>query len=133
MSTTNHYRDLVIWQKAMELVPAVYQLLTRLPSEETYALADQIRRATVSIPANIAEGKARQHTKEFLQHLTVARGSLAELETLLEISQRLGYITPPQLDRILHQTTDLARSLNALIAALRKKLTPSPQPPAPNP
>ena len=77
------YTELVVWQRAMALVPDVYTLLKAFPQEETYALADQIRRAVVSIPANIAEGQARQHRKEFIQHLSIAKGRLAELHTLL--------------------------------------------------
>ena len=77
-----NYRDLKVWQESMDLTPEVYRLQRKLPKEETYGLGDQIRRAAVSIPANIAEGHARQHTKEFLQYLAIARGSLAELETL---------------------------------------------------
>ena len=73
------YTELVVWQRAMALVPDVYTLLKAFPQEETYALADQIRRAVVSIPANIAEGQARQHRKEFIQHLSIAKGRLAEL------------------------------------------------------
>ena len=71
---TRGYKDLIVWQMAMDLVPEVYQLSKRLPPEELYGLSDQIRRAAVSIPANIAEGQARQHPGEFIQHLSIARG-----------------------------------------------------------
>ena len=89
MGEKNNYRDLVVWQRAIDLVPEVYQLVKKLPKEETYALGDQLRRAVVSIPANAAEGQARQHHKEFLQHLSIAKGSLAELHTLLTVAQKL--------------------------------------------
>lgn len=80
------HQDLIVWQRAMQLVPLVYAVARRLPVEERYALADQLHRAAVSIPANIAEGQARQHHREFIQALTIARGSLAEVDTLLMIA-----------------------------------------------
>jgi len=75
------YRDLEVWQKAMDLVVVCYQTTKGFPKSETYGLANQLQRAAVSIPANIAEGRERQHSKEFLQHLAIAYSSLAELET----------------------------------------------------
>jgi four helix bundle protein len=87
-------------------------------------LADQIRRAAVSIPANIAEGHGRAHRKEYLQFLSIARGSLAELATLLEIAHRLGYLTSDDLDPLMHKSDNLGRPLNALIASLRAKSLP---------
>ena len=101
--TKGSFKDLVVWQRAVELVPKVYQLLRLFPREETYALCDQIRRATVSVAANIAEGQARQHPKEFLQHLAVAKGSLAELQTLLIVAHRLNYIRVDQLEDAEHE------------------------------
>ncbi len=116
-----NYKQLVVWKRAMDLVPEVYALLKAFPKEETYALADQIRRAVVSIPANIAEGQARQHNKEFLQHLAIAKGSLAELHTLLIIAGRLGYISRTTLDRIEQELNQIARPLSGLILRLRGK------------
>jgi four helix bundle protein len=116
----NNYRDLVVWQRAIELVPEVYQLVKQLPKEETYALGDQLRRAAVSIPANIAEGQARQHQKEFLQHLSIAKGSLAELHTLLVVAQKLGYVTAAQLESIEQGLSEVARPLNGLMSSLRR-------------
>jgi four helix bundle protein len=84
------YRELQVWQRAMELVPAVYGVARLFLAQERYALADQLRRAAISVPANIAEGQARQHRREFIQALTIARGSLAEVDTLLLISVRLS-------------------------------------------
>lgn len=92
------FRDLRVWQKAMDLVPEAYRLTAKLPKSETFSLGDQIRRAAVSVPANIAEGHGRQHTKEFLQHLAIARGSLAELHTLLLVAQRLNYLGSVDLE-----------------------------------
>jgi len=77
----------------MDLVPAVYAVARKLPFEERYALGDQLRRSAVSVPANIAEGQARQHRREFIQALMIARGSLAEVDTLLQITLRLGYVS----------------------------------------
>ena len=86
------YRDLNVWQKSIDLVPEIYELLKLFPKHETYSLADQIRRAAVSIPANIAEGQARSHRKEFAHFLSISKGSMAELHTLLIVANRLGYI-----------------------------------------
>jgi four helix bundle protein len=118
---TRGYRDLIVWQKAMQLVPAVYALVKKLPTEERYALSDQIRRAVVSVPANIAEGQARQHAAEFAQHLAIARGSLAELDTLLLVAAQLGYVTEAELQRIAPLLTDVRRLLQALIHSVHAR------------
>jgi len=91
------FQDLVVWQKSMDLVIECYQLVQRLPPNEQYGLASQIRRAAVSIPANIAEGFGRWHSKEFVHFLLIANGSLKELETHLLIGKRLGFFTSPDL------------------------------------
>ena len=88
----NNYKNLVVWQKAMDLVLEVYRISKSFPSSERYSLTDQLRRAVVSIPSNIAEGCSRRTGKEFAQFLYVARGSNAEVETQLEIACRLGYL-----------------------------------------
>jgi four helix bundle protein len=113
--TTRGYRELIVWQKAMQLVPAVYTVVKKLPAEERYALSDQIRRAVVSVAANIAEGQARQHPAEFAQHLAIARGSLAELDTLLLVAVQLGYVTESGLHPVTPLLTDVRRLLQALI------------------
>lgn len=112
------YRDLVVWKRAIELVPQVYRLVGKFPRFETYAIADQIRRSVVSIPANIAEGQGRQHPKEFLQHLAIARGSLAELHTLLVVAGRLEYLSAEELDTIEAELAKVAKPLHGLIANL---------------
>lgn len=117
----SNYKDLVVWQRAIELVPKVYELLKRFPKEETYALADQMRRAVVSIPANIAEGQARHHRKEFLQHLAIAKGSLAELHTLLIVAQHLSYLTAEALAQIESELSQISRPLNGLMTSLRTR------------
>jgi four helix bundle protein len=86
-----HYRELRVWQRAMEAAREVYRLVARLPREETYGMRSQITRAVVSVPANIAEGWTRESTKEKTQFLAVAHGSLAETETLLTLCEQLGW------------------------------------------
>lgn len=115
------YRDLRVWQKAMELAPAVYAALKCLPKEENYALADQIRRAVVSIPANIAEGHAREHRKEFIQFLAIAKGSLAELDTLLELGLRLNYFSAKTTTELQEHIRDLRMPLQGLISRLKNE------------
>jgi four helix bundle protein len=87
------HRDLIVWQKAMDLVEAVYKPTASFPKEETYSLTSQIRRAVVSTPANIAQGQGRRLAKEYLYFLANARGSLLELDTHLEIATRLKYLS----------------------------------------
>ena len=92
----------------MDLVEAVYKVTSCFPKQGAYGLTSQIQRAAVSIPSNIAEGHTRQHTREYLQHVSIARGSLAKVETQCEIAFRLGYIDPLQLDHLLHLTSNRA-------------------------
>lgn len=110
------FRDLVVWQKAIAFVTEVYRVTQTFPKEEMYGLTSQIRRAAVSVPSNIAEGQGRLTRGEFRQFLGHAKGSLAELETQLVISQNLGYVkeAQPLLDR-LHE---VARMLNGLLNSL---------------
>ena len=104
----------------MELVESVYRVTQSFPKQELYGLTSQLRRAAVSIPANIAEGNSREHIKEFLNFLSIAQGSVAELETELEIAGRLGYITPDTLDSLMSQLASLGRQVRALRVALVK-------------
>ena len=113
------YRDLVVWQRAVDLAPRVYDLLKRLPPGDRYALGDQLRRAVVWVAANVAEGQARQHKKEFLQHLWIARGSLAETETLLVVGQRLGYWSDQDMHSSMEAIVQVRRPLQGLINRLR--------------
>ncbi len=114
------FRELRVWQVAMELVEDVYRLTRPFPTEERYALASQIQRAAVSIPSNIAEGHTREHLKEHFHHLSMAQASLSELETQLEIAARLGYITNDQLQNVLEKTTSLGKQLYALRNSLSR-------------
>jgi four helix bundle protein len=113
------YRDLVAWQKAMALVTQVYQATRKFPRDEMYGLANQLRRAAVSVPSNIAEGQARFSSREFRHFLSHARGSLVEVETQLCIAQSLGYLTPEQSKQILSAVSELGRILNGLIASIK--------------
>jgi len=120
--SAQHYRQLLVWQKAMDLAVMCYEITKPFPSEERYGLTSQIRRAAVSVPANIAEGNARFHTKEFLNHLSIARGSLAEVETELMIGQRVGYLLQEPLDQILALSDEIGRMTAGLRQSLEAKL-----------
>jgi four helix bundle protein len=115
------FRDLRVWQAAMELVEQVYSLTRTFPKHEIYGLTSQVQRAVVSVPSNITEGHTREHRKEFLQHLSVAQASLAELQTLLEIASRLRYCSRENAAPILERCTSLSMQLYALRNALLKK------------
>ena len=116
--STQGYKDLIVWQKSVALVPKIYALLKDFPTEERFALADQIRRAAISVPANIAEGQARNHKKEFLQFLGIAKGSLAELDTLLIVAEKLSYVSPVQLETLEPDFSDIRRTLSGLMRTL---------------
>ena len=116
------YRDLEVWQKSMDLVVVCYQITKEFPKNEVYGLMSQLQRAAVSIPANIAEGRHRQHRREFLQHLSIAYGSLAELETHIQIAERLDYITGKQIKKLLDQTAEIGRMLNGLRKSIEAKI-----------
>ena len=96
----NSYRDLTVWQWAMRLAEGVYRATSTFPNKEIYALANQLQRAAVSIPSNLAEGHARSSTKDYLRFISIAMGSLAELETQLELSARLNYIDEEKLGEL---------------------------------
>jgi four helix bundle protein len=115
------FRELRVWQAAMNLVEKIYFLTRTFPKEETYGLTSQVRRAAVSIPSNIAEGHTREHIKEYLHHLSIAQASLAELETQLEIAVRLKYILPNQLKELLNDVNSLGKQMYSLRNALMRK------------
>ena len=112
------YRDIKAWQKAIELVVEIYSSTRSFPKEEVYGLANQLRRAAVSVASNIAEGKGRCTDKEFLLFLHHARGSVFEVETQLTIAGRLGYITQAEVQRMEILAGEIARMLNGLIKAI---------------
>ena len=117
--TVQSYKDLIVWQKAMLIVKVVYKLTQGFPKEELYGLTNQIRRAAVSVPSNIAEGQARRGKAEFKNFLSIARGSLAEVETQLLIAQDLNYINHVQLQEVLSLHTEVGKMLNSLINKLQ--------------
>ena len=117
----NSYRELTVWQKSMDLVENVYTLVKKLPREEQYALSDQLRRAVVSIPSNIAEGYGRNAAKEYVRFLNIARGSKYEVETQLLICVRLHYLQQPEISLSMALCDEIGRMLNSLI----KKLLPT--------
>ena len=120
--TVQHYRELKVWQVAMNLAEQCYLATKSFPKEELFGLTSQIRRAAASVPANIAEGQGRQHTKEFLNHLSIARGSLMEVETHLLLSQRVGLLNQTTLDPLLTMSDEISRMLSGLRRALEAKL-----------
>ena len=115
------FRDLRVWQAGMSLVETIYRLTQSFPSQETYGLTSQMRRAAVSVPSNIAEGHTREHSREFLNFISIALGSLAELQTQTEIAGRLKYLTADQVNSIIDQSVSLSRQLFSLRNALLKK------------
>ena len=114
----NSFRDLRVWQASMDLAVAVYRKTDLFPKHELYGLAQQMRRAAVSVASNIAEGKGRRHDKEFRQFLFHARGSLLELETQLAIAIRLEYLTEQQAREVQVLATTVGRSLTGLVNSL---------------
>ena len=120
--TVQHYRQLKVWQTAMDLAAECYRVTKEFPKDELFGMISQIRRAAASVPANIAEGQGRQHTKEFLQFLSTARGSLMEVETHLLLSQRVGLLPQDELDKLLNLAEQISRMLSGLRQALESKL-----------
>ena len=112
------HRQLVLWQRGMELVESVYRVTRRFPSGEQFGLASQMRRAAVSVPANVAEGAARRSRNEYRQFLYVARGSISELDTLLEISNRLGYVDTADRHEVLALLDGLSKMSNGMLRYL---------------
>jgi len=112
------YRELIVWQKGITLVVEIYKLTDSFPKQEIYSLTSQIRRAAISIPANIAEGSARAHRKEFCQFVRVAYASGAELETHLEIAKRLGFVTDVNIRKVIDLLEEVMKMTNALAKRL---------------
>jgi four helix bundle protein len=120
------YRDLEVWQKGMDLVIEIYKLASLFPQQEMFALTSQLRRAAVSIPANIAEGHGQLYRRNFLRHLSIARGSLMEVETHLQIAVRLNYLSRDQAKAAWALLQETGRLLNGLIRSLESKESQSP-------
>ncbi len=116
------YRDLIVWQKAMDVATETYKLVKLLPKEETYALSDQMRRAAVSIPSNIAEGNGRNTIKEYLHFLAIARGSKSELETQIMLAIRVGLLSQEQATNCLSLLDEVSRLLKTLANKLQSRI-----------
>jgi len=118
MGIMNNHKDLIVWQKSMEFVTNIYNITKAFPKDEIYGLTNQIRRASVSVPSNIAEGAARKGKTEFKQFLYIALGSLAEVETQLIISKEITYITIETLEELNEKLTTIRKLLLGLIKSL---------------
>jgi four helix bundle protein len=118
------YKDLVVWQKAMDLVTSTHRATARFPKDELFGLTSQARRAAVSIPSNIAEGQGRLSENEFRHFLGLARGSLMELEMQLQVSENLGYLPKEEVAGLLQSCGEVGRVLNGLIASIAKQSGP---------
>jgi four helix bundle protein len=119
-----NYRDLAVWQKGMDIALAVYKITKGFPDDERFGLTSQLRRAAVSVPANIAEGHARSTTKDYLRFVSIAIGSLAETATFIELAGRLNYGDMIELRRIFEMITEERRMLRTLQKSLRRRLPP---------
>ena len=118
------YKDLLVWQRGMDLTALVYRLSAELPIDERFGLVSQMRRAAVSVPANIAEGHQRSSTKEYLRFLSYASGSLAEVETLIELASRLYEAKKISIEELVGQADELGKMLRSLQQRLEEKLQP---------
>ena len=114
------HRDLRVWQVSMDIVTDIYRVTSRFPKHEQYVLANQMHRAAASVPSNLAEGHALESTRDYLRHISIARGSLAELDTQLEIALRLGYLAEHTARPLQQRLTDLGKGLSALRNSLSK-------------
>ena len=117
-----NYQELIVWQKATDLAVEIYKVAKKLPKEELYVLSDQMRRAAVSIPSNIAEGQSRSSKKEFIYFLSIALGSKAELETQLLLAVRIGYLVDPDIDKAMGLLAETGKLLSSLIHSQRRSL-----------
>src|SRR5208283_3877947 len=118
--SVRHYQELIVWQKAMDLVLLVYGATSGFPQKEVFGLTNQLRRAAVSIPSNIAEGQGRKTTRDFVHYLSISNGSLQELETQVILASRLNYIDEVQQTEILDRSAEFGRLINGLTKSLTK-------------
>jgi len=123
--TIRSYQDLAVWQLAMDVAEGAYRLTRVFPAHERYGLGSQLQRSAASVPANIAEGHAKESTKQYLFHVSVAMGSLAETETHLLLAERLGYGDKKEIAGLLHNSDRIGRMLTNLRASLKRKLESS--------
>ena len=118
MAKVENYKDLIAWQKAMDVVEEVYQLTAKYPKDERFGLVSQTRRAAVSVPSNIAEGYGRRTRPEYVQFLHISRGSANEIETQLLLAIRLGFVTAAQARKAVDRTIEIQRILKGLVTSL---------------
>ena len=116
------YRDLLVWQRAMELVEVVYEVTAKLPARESFGLTSQLQRAAVSVPSNIAEGHARESTREYLRFLRTSRGSLAELETQLLLCERLKLLSADDIAQSISISDELGKMIRGVQRSLSERL-----------
>ncbi|MBP5393514.1 MAG: four helix bundle protein [Bacteroidaceae bacterium] len=121
------HKDLRVWQQSIEMVTLIYLMTQSFPKEETFGLVSQLRRASVSVPSNIAEGYARGTDKEKLHFLRISSGSMSEVETQLLLSLNLGYIDQKKYNELSEIVTSVWKQLNSLISSIKKRLTPQEQ------
>lgn len=121
---TRHFRDLLVWQRAMRLAQDIYVVTRGFPQEEMFGLVPQMRRAAISVPSNIAEGQGRESDRSFALFLKHASGSLNELETQLELSRTLGLLSGESTEKLLSEAAEIGRMLHGLRAVLRRERVP---------
>jgi len=126
MSDIKNYRDLIVWQKSVQLSVKIYQLTAKFPKEEIFGISSQMRRAGVSIPSYIAEGRGRNTVGEFINFLGIAKGALDELDTQIEISFLLGFLVENDKDDIFNMINSIAKMLNGLKISLKRPKTSNP-------
>jgi four helix bundle protein len=127
-----NFRNLLVWQLGIEITEDIYHLTAKFPKNEMYGISGQMQRSAVSIPANIAEGHAKGFSKDYLRHLAIAQGSLAELETHLIIAKKMQFGEVDMIDSILDKCTREAKMLRNLRKSIKRRI-PNPQSPTPNP
>ena len=117
----SHFKKLLIWQKSMTLVTSIYQITRTFPRDESLGLTSQIRRCSISIPSNIAEGYSRESPKEYVRFLNISTGSIFELQTQLEIAKNIGYLTPEQFNKQYEDSREVERMLIAFINKIKER------------
>ncbi len=117
----NSFHDLAVWQKGMEMTKAIYQTTQHFPKREMYGMSDQLRRASVSVPANISEGWGRNTPRSYVHFLQVAKGSVSEVETIFLIAHDMGYVDPKRFEEVIEKIRTVNKVLNGMIRTLKRK------------
>jgi S23 ribosomal protein. len=118
-NTIRSFKDLIVWQRSMDLGVTIYRITQKLPASEQFGLTSQLRRAAVSIPSNIAEGYGRRSTGNYRQFLSISRGSLMEIETQIDICERLKYLAQTDTENIFKEITEISKMLTSLISKIK--------------